>query len=116
MATTLLLDRDAWDLVLTTTGDLAIASEPYSQAQDIASECRLVTGEAWYDTTRGIAYFTETLGQFQPVQLLKQHLVDAAALVPDVSSVRVFLDAIANRVVTGQIQFTTDQGQQAVTL
>jgi hypothetical protein len=116
MTTTMLLDRDNWDLCLSTTGDLAIASEPYSQAQDIAAECRLFAGEAWYDTTRGIAYFAEVLGQFQPVQLLKQQLAAAAARVPGVAAVQVYLDAIDGRSVTGQVQFSTDQGPQVLTL
>lgn len=116
MATTLLLDRSAWDLCLTSSGDIAVASEPYSQAQDIASEARLFLGEAWYDTGRGVAYFTDVLGEFQPVQMLKQHLVNAAALVPGVTQPQVFLDAIGGRTVTGQIQFTTDAGPQAVSL
>lgn len=116
MATTLLLDRSGWDLCLTSAGDIAVASEPYSQAQDIASECRLFAGEAWYDTTRGIPYFAEALGQFQPVQLLKQRLADAAARVPGVEAVRIYLDAIDRRSVTGQVQFATDQGTQVVQL
>ena len=116
MATTLLLDRSGWDLALTSSGDIAVASEPYSQAQDIASECRLFLGEAYYDTGRGIAYFTQVLGRPQPVQLLKQQYVDAAALVPGVSQPVAYLEAISGRAVSGQIQFTTDAGQQMVAL
>lgn len=105
MATTLLLDRPAWDLVLTSSGDIAVASEPYSTAQDVASEARLVLGEAWYDTGRGVDYFGEVLGRNQPVQILKQQLADAAARVPGVDQPQVFLGAIDRRTVSGQIQF-----------
>jgi len=116
MATTFLLDRDNWDLCLTTTGDIAVASEPYSQAQDVASECRLFRGEAWYDAARGVPYFAQVLGRYQPVQLLKGFLADAAALVPGVADVRVVLASVEDRTVTGQVQFDTPQGAQAVAL
>lgn len=116
MATTLLLDRTGWDLCLTTTGDIAVASEPYSQAQDVASECRLFTGEAWYDTTRGIPYFGQVLGRTQPVQVLKTKLADASNLVPGVSNAQVYLNTIAGRELTGQVQFTAGGATQVVGL
>ena len=105
MATTLLLDRTQWDLVLTSTGDIAVASEPYAQEQDVASECRLIKGEAWYDTTIGVPYITEILGRAVPVQLIKEYLVAAARRVPGVSEVTVYLSAITSRGLSGQIQF-----------
>lgn len=105
MATTLLLDRAQWDIVLTSTGDIAVASEPYAQEQDVASECRLIKGEAWYDTTIGVPYITEILGRAVPVQLIKEYLVAAARRVPGVSEVTVYLSAITSRGLSGQIQF-----------
>lgn len=116
MATTLLLDRDQWDLCLTSGGDMAVASEPYSQAQDIASECRLILGEAYYETTRGVPYFTEILGRFQPVQIIKEALANAAQLVPGVSGATVYLDTLANREIGGQIQFESIAGGGVTTL
>lgn len=116
MATTLLLDRDAWDLVLDTTGNIAVASEPYSQAQDVASECRLFEGEAWYDTRLGVPYFGQILGHSQPVQVLKAKLASAAERVPGVVSPKAVLGSIINREVRGQIQFSTANGEQVATL
>ena len=37
MANTLLLDRTVWDLLLDGSGNIAIATEPYATAQDVAS-------------------------------------------------------------------------------
>jgi len=60
---TLLLDTDKWDLVLDVSGNIAVASDPYSVAQDGASALKLVSGELWYDTTRGVPYFQRIFGK-----------------------------------------------------
>ncbi|MDF2386588.1 hypothetical protein JMG10_34315 [Nostoc ellipsosporum NOK] len=116
MATSLLLDRANWDLCLTTSGDIAVASEPYAQAQDISSEARVFQGECFYDTTRGVPYFTAILGQFQPVQVVKEALSRAALLVPGVRAAMVFLSRLDDRELSGQIQFRSDAGEGAATL
>ena len=64
---TLLLDRATWDLCLDAAGNIATASEPYALAQDASSAIRLFVSEAWYDTTQGIPYFTNILGQAPPI-------------------------------------------------
>ncbi|AJJ19826.1 hypothetical protein [Yersinia intermedia] len=58
MQNTLLLDRTAWDLVLDANGDIAMASLPYSIAQDVASAIKTFIGECWYDTSQGVPYVT----------------------------------------------------------
>src|SRR4051812_6345288 len=105
MATTLLLDRATWDLCLDTAGDIAVAAEPYSQAQDIASECRTFEAECYYDTARGVPYLAQVLGQTQPIQILKGHLVRAAERVPGIAEPAAFLTSAGHREVTGQVQF-----------
>jgi len=104
---TLLLDTVAWDLVVDVAGDIAVASEPYSLAQDAASAIRLFQGELWYDTTRGVPYFQQILGKSPPVPLLKAKLIAAALTVPDVASAKVFISGIAGRNVSGQVQVTS---------
>jgi hypothetical protein len=105
MAATLLLDRTTWDLCADAAGNIAIATEPYSQEQDVASECRVFEGECYYDTTRGLPYFSSILGKMQPIQVLKERLVTAAELVPGVSKATVYLISISGRQVRGQVQF-----------
>ena len=63
---TLLLDRTQWDLVQDANGNIALATEPYARAQDVASACRLFRGELWYDTAAGIPYFEDILGKSPP--------------------------------------------------
>lgn len=104
MAATLLLDVDAWDITLDANGNLAVASEPYAQLQDVASECRTFAGECWYNTTIGIPYFGEILGENTPIPALKEYLVLAAKRVPGITDATVYITSIADRSVSGQIQ------------
>ena len=111
MAATLLLDQNAWDLVLDASGNIAVASEPYSLAQDAASAIRTFQGECWFDTTVGVPYLTEIFGRNLPLALLKQQLIEAALTVPGVVSAQVFITAISDRTVSGQVQVVGSSGQ-----
>lgn len=111
MAATLLLDTVAWDLLLDAHGDIALATEPYSLAQDAASAIRTFLGECFWDTTVGVPYMTEVLAMNPPIPLLKQRLVEAALTVPDVAGAQVFLQSVNNRSIAGQVQVTSTAGQ-----
>lgn len=108
---TLLLDIDAWDLVLDVKGNIAAATEPYQYAQDAASAIRTWLGEAWYDTTIGINYAGLFLGKSPNIALMKSKMVGQALLVPGVVSANVFITSIVGRKVSGQIQVTSEDGQ-----
>lgn len=110
---TLLLDTETWDLAVDLSNNIAVASEPYSQAQDAASSIRLFAGELYYDTSRGIPYFQEILGQSPPISLMKNYFDEAALVVPGVVSSQSFITEWTNRVVRGQVQITTDDGQSS---
>lgn len=110
MATTLLLDRESWDCCVDAAGNIALATEPYSQLQDVSSECRVFEGEAYYDTTLGVPYFAQVFRGAQPVQVLKARLALAAVLVPGVAAGAVALTALTARVLRGQVQVTLDDG------
>ena len=107
---TLLLDRTQWDLVLDSNGNIALASPPYALEQDVASAVRLFLGELWYDTTKGIPYFEEILGQLPPVSLLTAYIESAALSVPGVISARCIISSFQDRSVSGEIQFIDDSG------
>lgn len=108
---TLLLDTVTWDLVLDVHGNIAVATEPYSLAQDAASAIRTFFGEVYYDTTLGVPYFDEILGLAPPINLFKTLLVNAALTVPGVASAKVFISSVKGRIVTGQIQVTSTSGE-----
>jgi hypothetical protein len=100
----------AWDLTTDASSNIAMASEPYSLAQDAASAIRLFQGELWYDTTQGIPYFGQILGQTPPLQLLKSQFTAAALTVPGVVSAVCFITGISGRQVSGQVQVTDASG------
>lgn len=111
---TLLLDRTRWDLVLDVYGNIAVASDPYSVAQDAASAIKLFLGELWYDTTQGVPYFQQILGQWPPLQLIKSQLQAAALTVPEVTAAVVTIQSFTGRAISGQVQVTTATGQIVV--
>lgn len=117
---TQLLDILRWDLCLNADGNIAVASDPYSSAQDVASACRTFLGEVYYDTSIGVAYLGGTFGAYTPSQFLgktpsiafvKSQLEAAAATVPGVTNPIAFVTGLAGRQLSGQIQFTDANGQ-----
>lgn len=107
---TLLLDRSAWDLVIDSAGNIAMASPPYALAQDVASAVRLFLGELWYNTPKGIPYFEDVLGQLPPLSLLTGYIEKAALTVPGVVSAQCIISAFDSREMAGQIQFIDETG------
>lgn len=111
---TLLLDITAWDLVLDASGNIAMASPPYSLAQDVASAVQTFLGEVYYDTTQGIPYFADVLGKLPPAALLTQLISNQALTVPGVVTAQTVISSFNARGVAGQIQFTDDTGETTV--
>jgi hypothetical protein len=107
MASTLLLDQTTWDLVLDTDGNIAVASEPYSLAQDAASAIKTFLGECYWDTTIGVPYLTQILGQNTPLSSIKALLVAAALTVPGVAAAQCFISSVTDRGLAGQVQVTS---------
>lgn len=107
MASTLLLDRTAWDLVLNAAGNIAVAQEPYALAQDAASAIKTQEGECFWDTSVGVPLFEQVLGQRPSIPLMKSLFNAAALTVQNVASAKTFITAIKNREVSGQVQTTS---------
>lgn len=116
MRGTLLLDVVAWDMCLDAKGNWAFALPPYAVIQSVASACKLFLGELYFDTSKGVPYFADVFGVPYPLALLKSDLVAAALTVPGVLAAVVYLDAIADRHVTGQVQVETPFGTLLVGL
>ncbi len=106
---TLLLDLSTWDLVIDSDGNIAVGSDPYSQAQDAASAIRTFLGEVYYDTTLGVDY-SQILGTLPSTALMKKLFSNAALTVPGVVAANVFLSSLNNRQITGQVQITNEEG------
>ena len=114
MSDTLFLNPATWDLCADLNGNIAVASTPYSTAQDIASACRLFLGELWYNTDAGVPYFENILGQQPSLSYIQAQLQAAALTVPNVATATVALTGVVNRGLTGQVQFTTTDGESGV--
>lgn len=100
---TLLLDRSAWDLVLDASGNIALAAEPYSLAQDAASAVKTFLGECWYDNTVGLPHFSEVLGHWPPAALIKSLVERQALTVPGVTSADCTITSLDGRTVSGRV-------------
>ena len=112
---TLLLDSN-WDLCLDKAGRIAVADGAYATAQNVANECRLFTNDAYFETDRGIPYYLIALGKKLSPSVLRARLRDAALLVEDVDEVtEIVLESLdtETRRVTGEIQFTSREGENA---
>ena len=107
---TLLLDTQNWDLVSDLQGNIALASNPYAEAQDAASAMRLFQSELWYDTTQGVPYWQAIFGRLPPLNYIKSRLTTAALTVPGVTAVRIFIASFINRKATGQVQIFDEDG------
>ena len=111
---TLALDLTTWDICTDINGNIAVAVDPYAIAQSVACACRAFLGEQWYDTTAGIPYFQNILGQPLSATYLKAQLVAAAAAVPGCYNPIVYLSELSDRAISGQVQFTDQAGTQQV--
>jgi hypothetical protein len=107
---TLLLDNTFWDLCADAAGNIAMASEPYSRSQDVASAVKLFLGELWYDQSKGVPYFQEILGKAPPLSLFKQYMIAAALTVPGVVSADCVIESFEGRTVQGSVTFTDEDG------
>jgi hypothetical protein len=107
---TLLLDQTQWDLVLDSSGNIALAKPPYSLAQDVASAVKLFLGELWYNGDKGIPYFEEVLGNLPPPSLIINYIEKAALTVPGVVNARCILTDFSSRDVSGKILFIDEVG------
>ena len=110
---TLFLHPEKWDLCLDSSGNLAIATDEYQQAQDIASSCRVFLKDDYYNQQDGIPYLEEIMGKSAyPISLYQRNLFDRAMLVDGVVSVDVNLNQLKDRVLSGAIIFTNEQNIQ----
>lgn len=110
---TLLLDVESWDLSLDANGNIALVGPAYSLAQDVASAIKLFSGELWYDTTKGIPYFSDVLAQLPPLSLFVRYLEDAALSVPGVVKSQINFSSFDNRVISGQVFFIDEVGESS---
>lgn len=107
---TLLLDQSAWDLVLDSNRNIALAGPPYSLAQDVASSVRTFLGECYYNTKLGVPYFDNS-----PASLLTQQISAQALTVPGVVTAQTVVTSFTSEgALAGYISFTDENDQTVV--
>lgn len=109
MTTSIFLNPKTWDLAIDSAGNIATTSGADRIAQDVATTCRTNLGEVIYDTTLGIRYFQDILGQAPNPGLFKAAVVQAALAVPGVVSAVCYLSAVAPEI-QGQVQVSDSTG------
>lgn len=108
----LYLDPQQWDLAVDSSGSIAVCSDPYALAQSAATAARTFLGEVFYDTTIGVPYWTDVLGHFPSLSIVKADLVAAAMMVPGIVSAQAFITGVTSgRQLQGQIQVTDSAGK-----
>lgn len=110
---TLLVDPVSWDLLLDAHGNIALAADPYSISQDVASAVKLFLGELYYDTAKGVPYFQDILGAGPSPLFFAAKMELAALTVPNVvqaQCVNISFDPTARRL-TGELRVIDVSGQ-----
>lgn len=110
---TLQLDG-SWDVTLDGVGRIALAGGDDATAQNVANEARLFTEDAYFIQDKGVPHFIVDLGRRVSSSVLRSYLRRAALSVPDVQevlSVEITDFEPATRTLTGDIQFTTVEGE-----
>ena len=110
MTTSIFLYPETCDMVVDAKGDIAVATDEYEVAQNVASACRLWLGEAMYDRTRGIPYKFKVLGNKADMALLDDWFRTEAMTVLGVAECEPFLN-IENRTLTGYLRIKTNSGE-----
>lgn len=114
MARTQLLDLLRWDAVLDSSGNIAIADNPYASAQDVASACRTFLGEMTYANNIGVPYIDQILGKQPSNAFVKAQFEIAARTVPGVVNPIAVITGVVGRNLTGQVQFQDAAGETIV--
>lgn len=103
--------NESGDLALNSQGNMFVLTDGLAIAQDVSRAIRLFLGELWYDTTQGIPYFSQILGQEYSKALVEGILSDAAKSVPGVVSVRATIIKFDGRTITGEVRFIDTEGR-----
>lgn len=121
MPHTLLLN-DKWDLCLNAAGEIAtdrdsdaarantLHAESYAIAQNVANAVRLFTDDAYFFPERGIPHLQIELGRRPALAVFRSRVRETAQSVEGVASAFVASLDIEARTLTGDIQITTDTG------
>lgn len=105
----LMLETSEWDLIPDQNGDIAVCSDPYATAQQVANECRLYQGEAYYAPDQGIPLDPDVFGGEASLAYVGMLMQEAALGVDGVVAATPNLYR-QNREVRGAVLVSTSSG------
>lgn len=112
MFDTIALNPSTWDLTLDPTGSIAVLHTSSAIAQDVASAVQTYQGECWFDTTVGLPYFTQILGEGVNAPLWAGLYNQAALAVPNVAAAQTTFTAVtSDRKLSGTVEVIDTNGQ-----
>ena len=110
----LILDDTNWDLCIDVSGNIAVCKPPYSDAQDAACQMLLFSGESRFDKSQGVPYWSDILGKWPPLAVMKADLAGAALLATYVTDAQAFITSWKNRAVGGYVVTTNVSGKTSM--
>lgn len=108
--------KTTWDIYLNAAGDLFLADQDSSIAQDVASSVKTFEGECWYNNTLGMPYFQAIFGRAPPNSFVVDNIKKQAFTIDDVVSVNVQGIGLKNRNVSGVIVINAPTNPITVTI
>ncbi len=111
MMNTLLLHPTTWDFLIDANGNIAMASVPYSESQDVASAIRTWLGEVYYNQNLGINW-QSIIGQNPASSFVAAQLEAAALIVPGIVKAKTttLLYDRSTRKITGTVEVIDTTG------
>ena len=107
---TIYLDQTTNDLTTDAYGNIALCSQPYAIAQDVASAIKLCLGELWYNTQKGVPFFQKIAAKPMNARMLITYIEDAAMTVPDVVQAKCTFNSFSGRKAQGKVLFIDSNG------
>ena len=103
-----------WDLQLGSDGSLKMLSGAAGIAQNVACACRCFQGGCYFYQSYGIAWFNDALAKKFQRTLIASRIMETSLAVQGVAEVKsVTIDGLdsESRIVTGDVQIVTEEGE-----
>lgn len=98
---------DNWEFQIDSAGQIVICQSTAAICQAVANDCRCFTNDLYFESERGIDWFTDQLGK--PIQRRLREAAEAVPGVESVESIELEIDQDTRRL-TGSINIITTDG------
>ena len=104
---------EGWDFQIDSNGEIVMAENAEATCQNVCNECRCFSGDLYFFSDHGIAWFDDQLGLPVQTAITTSRLRTAAESVPGVVGVSAIeLKDVNNeqRTLTGTVEIITEEG------